>query len=272
MTPSKTAAIHPDPFTISAGRLLCAAVAALVTACGGGGESTPATSVGQAGVTPPLTANAYSVVVKTVDTQGQPIARVSVALSGRLKGLTAMTGSDGTATFNFRGSADASLDTAKTGYHPTTRRVQLAGAGNPNVQHLTLMREDEAQLVLRGVTSEVSADASSVVVSADLAVSNLNGNPITGLSAADFAVSEEEVDCFFSLVVCPSDAGFYWKPSLNNPVQVMLLGSGSSTFYRLRYVLEASPGMFTAGRTVPTYVDVRVGADTSLNIQVDVRL
>jgi hypothetical protein len=272
MTRLETIASHSRPFTTMAGRVLWAGVVALATACGGGGESTPAASVSQPVVTAPLPANAYSVVVKTVDTQGQPIAGVSVALNGRLNGITAMTGSDGTTTFNFRGSADASLDTDRTGYHSASRRVLLAGAGSPNVQHLTLMREDEAQLVLRGVTSEVSADASSVVVSADLTVSNLNGNPITGLSAANFSVAGAEVDCFFSLVVCPSDAGFYWKPPLNNPVQVMLLGSGPSTLYRVRYVLEATPGMFTAGRTFPTYVDVRVGADTSLNIQVDVRL
>jgi len=55
VTPSKTTAIHPEPFTTSAGKLLCAAVVALVTACGGGGESTAPAPVTPPTTTPPTT-------------------------------------------------------------------------------------------------------------------------------------------------------------------------------------------------------------------------
>jgi hypothetical protein len=216
--------------------------------------------------------------VKTVDTQGQPIAGVSVSLGGGFNAMTAMTGSDGATTFNFnaRSAGDASLNTFLNGYHSAGRRFQLAGASSPNVQQLTLMRTDEAQLVVRGVTSEVSADESSVVVNADIAVVGLNGNPIAGLSAADFSVPGIDCQGFgFPCILEPSGAPLstgYWVPSQTDPVQVTLSGAGPSANYKVRYVLEAVPGMLAAGRTVLTYVDIRVGADTSLSIQVDVRL
>jgi hypothetical protein len=60
MTQRKTTAIHSEPFTTNAGRVLCAAVVALVTACGGGGESapTPAANSNPPVVTTPPTAAA----------------------------------------------------------------------------------------------------------------------------------------------------------------------------------------------------------------------
>lgn len=266
MTRLETTLTHPEPFTTKAGRVVCAAVVALATACGGSGDPAPPPGI------------AYSVVAKTVDTQGQPISSVAVSLNGGFDGMTAMTGNDGTTTFNFnaRSVGDASLNTFLTGYHPAGRRFRLAGASSPIVQQLTLMRVDEAQLVLRGLTSQVSADASSVVVSADIDVVGLNGNPIAGLSAADFDVPYLDCQGFgFPCILEPSGAPLstgYWVPSQREPVQVTLSGAAPSTLYNVRYVLEATPGMFAAGRTVLTYHYVRVGADTWLHIQVDVRL
>lgn len=280
MTRFETTATHPEPFTTKAGRMLCAAVVALATACGGGGDPTPVVNPAPplGNPAPPL-GLAYSVIVKTVNTQGQPIAGVSVFLDGVSAFLVATTGSDGTTTFNFneRSASDARLSTNLTGYHTAGRRFQLAGASSPVVQQLTLMRTDEAQLVLKGLKSEVSANASSVVVSADIDVADLNGNPVVGLSAADFTVPQ--IDCLgfgFPCILEPSGAPLsdgYWNLSQRNPVQVTLAGAGPSTLYNVRYVLEATPGMFTAGRTVLTWVYVRVGADTfPLFIEVDVRL
>ncbi len=122
----------------------------------------------------------------------------------------------------------------------------------------------------------MSADASSVVVSADIGASDRNGNPIATLTAADFTVPA--IDCLgfgFPCILEPSGAASltgWWYPSQRSPVEVTLSGAGASTHYKVRYVLEAVPGTFTAGRTALTYLDVRVGADTSLSIQVDVRL
>ena len=274
MTRLETTATHSEPFTTKAGRVLCAAVIALATACGGGGEATPTSPQPR----PQAPVTAYSVAVKTVDTQGQPIAGVSVALNGVGNGVVATTGSDGTTTFNFnaRSARDASLNTFLTGYHPAGRRFQVAGASSPIVQQLTLMRIDEAQLVLRGLTSQASADASSVVVSADIEVVGLNGNPIAGLSAAAFEVPYLDCQGFgFPCILEPSGSPLsigYWVPSQRDPVQVTLSGAAPLSLYKVRYVLEATPGMFTAGRTVLTSLSVRVGADTSLDIQVDVRL
>jgi len=268
MTPGKTTAIRPEPFTTRAGRLLCAAEVALVTACGGGGEPTPMLPAPQ----PP--APAYSVVVKAVDTQGQPIAGASVSLNGGFNGMTAMTGSDGATTFKFNAwSADASLRTYMTGYHSARREFLLGGANSPNVQQLQLMRTDEAQLVLRGVTSQASADASSVVVSADIGVADHKGDAIATLTAADFTVPD--YDCgWAACVLDPSGAMLngWWSPSRTTPVEATLSGTGPSTHYKVRFVLEAVPGMFTAGRTVLTSVDVHVGADTWVGIELNVPL
>jgi hypothetical protein len=231
--------------------------------------------------TPPPTSpppeTAYSVVVKTVDTQGQPISSVAVNLYVESVGTHAIrTGSDGTATFDFSArSAKAYVETYLAGYYSAGRQIPLAGANSPIVQQLTLMRTEEAQLVLNGVTSETSADASSVVVNADIGASDRNGNPIATLTAADFTVPE--LECFFGHGVClldPSGAPLsngYWVPSQRDPSQVTLRGAGPSILYRVRYVLEAEPGMFTAGRTVLTWVYVRVG-DSLLTIPTHVRL
>ena len=92
MTPSKTTATPPEPFTTKAGRLLCAALVALVTACGGGGGDTASagTSGGVGGGgsrgMPPVVAGTF-----TCDTppEGvQPFATVQAAVGGSIIGRT----------------------------------------------------------------------------------------------------------------------------------------------------------------------------------------
>jgi hypothetical protein len=211
--------------------------------------------------------------VQTVDTQGQPIAGVAVFLVAATDS-NARTGSDGNVTLSFTSRhGTAILYAGLTGYHSAKREFPLAATGSPNLQRLTLMRTEEARLVLRGVTSQLSADASRVVVSADIGVIGLNGNPITGLSAANFTVPQPECAAGGACILDVSGKelnGWYipW-----NPVEVTLSGVGPSSHYNVRYVLEPSErGMFTAGRTVLSTVEVRVGADTWLDIYVNVRL
>ena len=90
MTPRKTTAIHPEPFTTSAGRLLCAAVVALVTACGGGGGDTPSggTSGGAGGgASKGMPSGVAGTFLCDTPPEGmQPFATVQAAVGGTIIG------------------------------------------------------------------------------------------------------------------------------------------------------------------------------------------
>jgi hypothetical protein len=209
--------------------------------------------------------------VQTVDTAGLPVAGVSVSLNGGFDGMSRTTDADGRATFDFARApaGEASLSTWSQNHHTASRRLQIDSLPASPVQ-LTLLRLDQATVIVTGAAAAVSADARTLTVDAAISVTDENGRSIDTLTLNDFS-APARYDCngFDVCIFEPSgqasDAG--WLPAPGpNPVAVTLAGTAPAAFYRVRFVLDAYPNVpstFTAGRTVNALLGVRIGVDTA---------
>lgn len=261
-----------SPATARLIRLLFVVAAALAAACGGSDGTSGNGGLSHEG--------AYSIVVKVVDVQGQPVGGVSVTLYGAGPyEHVERTDAEGTATlrFGFFAVEEVLIAAFLDGYYPAERRLRFSTASGSVVQQLTVIRTDEVRLALIGTTSEASADASSVVVSLDIGAFDRSGSPIETISTAAFHMPGG--DCidgaFGACVFGPSGEDIpnsWFVLSRTSPPTVMLVGSGTSLRYRVQYVLESSRGMFSSGRTTYWAVEVRLGADTVVSLSMEIRM
>jgi hypothetical protein len=198
---------------------------------------------------------------KALDTQGQPITGVTITW-GTSPLIDRTTDAEGVANFGVtvdplpQGSY---MGASMAGYYPAFRLLPPATTANSRLSdQVTLIRVDDLQLRLDRVAVEVSNDASSAVITADIAVLERGSILIEPPSTAN--VRAYELDCLFSAPACILEAGGgvydygWWTLSPSVPLVITGVPGGPSNVYRLRYWVVSSPGMFTAGRAVVTGV------------------
>lgn len=242
-------------------------IAALAAGCGGGGDGAR-----RPGIDDPI-------VVTVVGTDGKPLTGIDVTLcSGAMDCASRLTDASGTAVFElWTGEVEIWLSAYADGYLPAERHVEFSSSGGSNAQQLTLIGTDEIRLSIVDLKSVATADASSVVVDFVVDAVDRHGRPIEALATTAFSVPQ--VDCldgaFGACVFEQTGADVpnsWWTTSRTDPVTITRGEADSASHYRIRFVLESSPGMFSAGRTTYSSVSVRLGADTLVFFTVEVRV
>ena len=259
--------------------LALAAVALTHIGCGGGGEA-PAAATGGApvsgGVTTTPSGREQTLVVQALDAGGRPVAGVGVDLNGGFNGMSRVTDSEGKASFSFTAGpvGEASVGVFSSTHYRASRRFRLENVQGQILQ-LELLRLVQAKVEVKGVSAEVSSDASALSVAADIAVTDENGQLITTLTVASFHVPVQDCDggygvCFVDASGITSDGSFSPAPS-PNPVSATIVGTPMES-YRVRFGLLAAPGTFRSGKTAVPFLEIRLGTDTLVYQHLVVRL
>jgi hypothetical protein len=244
-------------------RLIAAACAAIaLVGCGGGGGDREGAGAPAPGGQPggePVGQIPLALAAKAVDTGGRPIAGVTMTWATTSL-LERTTDADGMAAFAVTTEPlpqGSFLGATKAGYHPAFRLLPPATVADSQItDQVTLISVNDLQLTLSRVAVEVSSDASSAVITADIAVAERGSILLEPPSTANVRVYE--LDCLFSAPACilestgeVYDLG-WWTLSPSVPLVITGVPGGPSNVYRLRYGIVSSPGMFTAGRAVVT--------------------
>jgi hypothetical protein len=238
---------------------LALAMAAILTACGGGGDAPPVIGPVVAPAPEPTPAPAPATVnlaIEVVDTAGRPVAGIDVTPNMWMDVIT--TGPDGRASFLTSTQGEVLVQAAAPAYYHAQRQIDLAALVSHVVQ-ITVLRRDQVTLGASVVQAKPNDDGSTLTIDVDVSV--VDAEALVGnLTLANFQVGSYDctigIHCLYAGGSPIDLLNCCWAAPGPNPLTVDRLDSPS--LYRVRFVIAGDKSSFVPGRTALTALVVQL--------------